>query len=105
MTNASNANDSSTRGRMRWLWQEGLARRVVAEKGARRPVDMPLTAFLIAAVLAPWLVALGGVAGILLGYQFRVDRDEPADSTGGASTEAAPDAPSGGGPADGASGG
>ena len=83
MTNAINGKASSLKGSLRWLWNEGQARRVVAEKDHRRVVDIPLTAFLIAAVLAPWLVALGGIAGILLGYQFRVNHEpvepEPAE--------------------------
>lgn len=82
MTNPTSDTNSSMRGRIRRLWGEGLVRRVVAEKNGRRVVDIPLTAFLIAAVLAPWLVALGGVAGILLGYQFRVDHDERAEGPG-----------------------
>ena len=57
--------------------REHLIRRTMESlKGARRAIDLPLTGFLVGAVLARWVVALGGVAGILLRYQFRVDRDE-----------------------------
>lgn len=72
----------SAKERIRWLWREGVARRVVVEKDGRRPVDLPLVAFLVAAVLAPWLVALGGVVGIVLGYQFRVDRSDAPSAHG-----------------------
>jgi len=83
MTDPDIAKDTSMKGRLSWLWREGLARRVIAEKGGRRAVDLPLTVFLIAAVLAPWLVALGGIAGILLGYQFHVEREEDASIDAG----------------------
>jgi hypothetical protein len=87
MTGATNERTSFS-DRVRWLWREGIARRIVVEKGPRRPIDIPLTVFLVAAVLAPWLVAIGGVVAILMGYQFRVDRDP--EETPVAPPEAAP---------------
>lgn len=77
---------------LRYIWAEGLARHVIIEKAeeGRRPVDLPLTFVLIGGVLAPWLLALGVIVAVLLGYAIRVEgggeqaataaEDSPADA-------------------------
>lgn len=57
-----------------YIWAEGLARHVVVEKAEHRPVDLPLTFVVIAAVVAPWLVAIGVVIAVLKGYRLFVER-------------------------------
>lgn len=77
---------------VRYIWAEGLARHVIIEKAAegKRPVNLPLTFVLIGAVLAPWLMALGVIAAVLLGYSIRIEGG--GDSAGDSIEDAVNDA-------------
>lgn len=64
-----------------FLWNESLARHVIVEKkGHYRPVDLPLLLLIIAALIAPWLVAIGLVLAVIMGYALRIEsRGEPSE--------------------------
>jgi hypothetical protein len=50
---------------------KGNATHVVVARGESKPVDLPLTAVVIGAVLAPWLLAIGVVVAVAMGYGIR----------------------------------
>jgi hypothetical protein len=60
--------------RVKNIWHEGAVRHVIVRKGDQRPVDLPLTAVVISAILAPWLLAIGVVVAIVMGYKMETER-------------------------------
>jgi hypothetical protein len=63
---------------VRRVLHEGNIRRLVVRKPERVLVDLPLTIVIIATVIAPWLVGLGLVAGVITGHSISMVKTEPA---------------------------
>ena len=59
---------------VRFLWRESIERRIVISKEERTAVNLPLLLVIIAAVVAPWLAAIGLVIGVVMGYRIGMER-------------------------------
>lgn len=87
------ASSESFGDRVKHVIHEGNVRHVVASKEGKRALDLPLTLVLICGVLAPWLLAILLVIGLLLGYSMHLERhdDGGAEAVGLTSPGAPPD--------------
>jgi hypothetical protein len=75
---------------LKFVWREGLARKMVVEKGESTIVRLPLTAVVVGAALAPWIAAVGLVVAVIAGCRLTVER-EPLPSEQGAEPAAVPE--------------
>ncbi len=68
------------------LWHAGMVRHVYVRKDEHTPVDLPLLVVIVVGMFAPWLLGIGLVIALLLGYRFEVENTEEtaaAASAGG----------------------
>jgi hypothetical protein len=63
---------------VRRLIKEGNTRRISIKQGDHTIVELPLTAGVAGAVLAPWLAAVGAIAALVTDSSIVVERVEPA---------------------------
>ena len=72
-------------GWVKFLWQEGLARKFIVTHEDKQVVNLPLLLVIVAAFIAPWLVAIGVILAVVLGASVSVERkaddDEEATET------------------------
>ncbi|MEA4929544.1 MAG: DUF4342 domain-containing protein, partial [Candidatus Limiplasma sp.] len=52
--------------------------RLRASKNGETVINLSILFSLIALLSAPWLVILGGIAALLMGYRFGIERNAPA---------------------------
>ena len=70
---------------VKYLWDEGIARKFIITHDDKNIVDLPLLIVVIAALVAPWLVAIGIVIAVVLGATISVKRkggDDEASAEG-----------------------
>jgi hypothetical protein len=72
--------------RLKHLFHEGMVRHVLLRKEERKIVDLPLNIVLLGALLAPWLVAIGAIIGLVNGYRVELTRPDDDDGSGTPST-------------------
>lgn len=68
---------------LKYLWDESLARHVIVRRNEQKPVDLPLLVVIIAAIVAPWLVAGGAIVALVMSYRIEMTRpgsDDLADA-------------------------
>lgn len=90
------AEERSVGDRLKGLWRQGMVRHVLVRKGDNVPMDVPLDLVVLATLLAPWLVAIGGGIGLMKGYSIEMSRDPesgPAPAAGDSPDEQPPVAP------------
>lgn len=75
---------------VKYVWAEGLARRVIVEKGDEAIVRLPLTVVIIGAAVAPWLAAAGLVVAVVTGCRLAVERPVSAPPAPAAPPEPPP---------------
>ncbi|MCC6388482.1 MAG: DUF4342 domain-containing protein [Dehalococcoidia bacterium] len=76
------------------LWRAGMVRHVYIRKDGHTPVDLPLLLVLAGGLLAPWLLGIGVVVALLVGYRLDVEIVEDGEEPDGeADGEAADDLP------------
>ena len=76
-------------GWVKYLWVEGLARKFIITHDGKDVVNLPLLIVLLAALVAPWLVAIGIIVAVVMGARIAVER-----KAGGAeATDSIADAP------------
>lgn len=68
------------------LWHAGIVRHVYVRKDDHTPLDLPLLLVIAGGILAPWLLGIGVVVALLLGYRLEVLNleaavEEPAAET------------------------
>lgn len=69
-------------GKVKDLVHEGNTRRLVVKDGRDRTVmEIPVTAGVVVAVVAPVVTALGAVAALANEWSFGLERPEPPDGT------------------------
>jgi hypothetical protein len=77
---------------VRRVWREGkIIHVVVTHKDGRRLIDIPLTIVVIGGVLAPWALAIGVVAGVILGAAISTERSDVLPSSPDLPEPLAPD--------------
>lgn len=72
---------------LKYLWDESLARHVIVRRDDQQPVDLPLLVIIVAAIVAPWLVAGGAIVGLVMGY--RIDMTRPGSGVADAAADTA----------------
>lgn len=66
-------------GKVRELIHEGNIRRITVSDAKDRTIfEIPLTAGVIGAILAPALVAIGAIAALAKDYTLEIERADPA---------------------------
>lgn len=73
---------------IKYLWDESLARHVIVRRDEHKPVDLPLLVVIIAAMVAPWLVAGGAIVALVMSYRIEMTRPD-SDALDDAVSEAA----------------
>ena len=76
----------SKKDRLKDLFNEGMRRHVRMTKEERTIVNLPLNVVILGTLLAPWLIGILVLIGLMAGYNVTLDRDAD-DAT------APPDAP------------
>lgn len=88
--------ERSVSERLKHLWHEGMVRHVTMRKGDIVPMNVPLNLVVLATLVAPWLVAIAAVIGLLKGYSIEMSREpesNPAPAAGDSPDEQPPVAP------------
>lgn len=65
------------------LWHAGMVRHVYVRKDEHTPVDLPLLVVIVVGMFAPWLLGIGLVIALLLGYRFEVENTEETAAAAG----------------------
>ncbi len=73
---------SGLREQVKSLWRAGMVRHVYVRKEGHTPIDLPLLLVLAGGLLAPWLLGIGVVVALLLGYRLDVEIVENAADPG-----------------------
>jgi hypothetical protein len=73
------------------LIHEGNVRRIVVKNAEGQTVmELPMTFGILGAVAAPFLAAVGAIAGLAANWRLEVERVEPSKEGGGAADEPPP---------------
>lgn len=100
-SNQFTSESTSITDRLKALFQEGNARHVLMKKDTSQLVNLPLNIVLLGTLLAPWLVLIGIVIGLVKGYRLELtnpDRHEDAGSSPKPDSSHSTDAEAGGTP-------
>ena len=62
--------------KMKELLHEGNIRRIVIKQGERTVIEIPLTVGAVAALLVPWLAAIGALAAYVTDCTIEVERTD-----------------------------
>jgi integral membrane sensor domain MASE1 len=62
------------KGWIKYLWQEGLARKFIITHEEKNVIHLPLLIVILAALVAPWLVAIGIVIAVVVNRSQRRER-------------------------------
>ncbi len=73
---------SGLQEQLKSLWRAGMVRHVYVRKEGHTPIDLPLLLVLAGGLLAPWLLGIGVVVALLLGYRLDVEILEDATDQG-----------------------
>jgi hypothetical protein len=65
-------------GWVKYLWAEGLLRKLIVDKEGANVVRLPLTVIVAGALVAPWLIAIGLVIAVVTGHRVSITRDTPS---------------------------
>ena len=85
---------SGLQEQLKSLWRAGMVRHVYVRKEGHTPIDLPLLLVLAGGLLAPWLLGIGVVVALLVGYRLDVEIvEDAAEADGEAADEAADDLP------------
>lgn len=75
-----NGHSRELREKLQKLWEEGNRSKIRVRKGEQVLVEIPVTAGVVGAVLAPHLTLVGAVAALASRYRIEVDKTETANT-------------------------
>ena len=75
---------------VKYLWDEGIARKFIITHNEKNVVDLPLLVVVVAALVAPWLVAIGIVIAVVMGATISVKRRADDGEAGAGSDPESP---------------
>lgn len=80
-------------GWVKYLWAEGLLRKLIVDREGANVVRLPLTIVVVGALVAPWVLAIGLVIAVVTGHRVSIVRDTPPGEAADDSSDEPPAPP------------